>query len=68
MSLVAELQRRSVFKVGAAYLVVGWLVIQAASIAFPDVRGARPGLLQGASSCVVLLGFPLALVLAWIVR
>ena len=25
MSLVAELQRRSVFKVGAAYLVVGWL-------------------------------------------
>ena len=35
MSLFAELQRRSVFKVGAAYLVVAWLVIQAASIAFP---------------------------------
>ena len=31
----AELKRRKVFKVGAAYLVVAWLAVQAASIGFP---------------------------------
>ena len=35
MSLVAELKRRSVFKVGVAYLVVGWLVIQVAATVAP---------------------------------
>jgi hypothetical protein len=28
VSLVAELKRRKVFKVGAAYLVVAWLAVQ----------------------------------------
>jgi len=63
MSLFAELQRRSVFKVGAAYLVVAWLVIQAASIAFPTF--AAPAWALRAFIFVVLLGFPIALVLAW---
>jgi hypothetical protein len=63
VSLVRELQRRSVFKVGAAYLVVGWLVIQAASIALPAFD-APPTLLRG-FILLVFLGFPLALVLAW---
>ena len=31
----AELKRRKVFKVGAAYLIVAWLAVQAASIGFP---------------------------------
>ena len=39
MSVIAELKRRKVFKVGAAYLVVAWLAVQAASIGF-DLRGA----------------------------
>ena len=30
-----ELKRRKVFKVGAAYLIVAWLAVQAASIGFP---------------------------------
>jgi adenylate cyclase len=63
MGLVAELKRRSVFKVGAAYLVVGWLVVQAASIAFPAFD-ASPTLMRG-FILIVLLGFPVALVLAW---
>ncbi len=63
MSLFAELQRRSVFKAGAAYLVVGWLVVQAASIAFPAFEAA-PALMRG-FILIVLLGFPVALVLAW---
>jgi len=64
MSLIAELKRRSVFKVGAAYLVVGWLVIQAASIAFPTFEA--PAWALRAFMLVVALGFPLALVLAWV--
>lgn len=35
MSLIDELKRRRVFKIGAVYVVVAWLVIQAASIALP---------------------------------
>jgi TolB-like protein/Tfp pilus assembly protein PilF len=64
MSLIQELQRRSVFKVGAAYLVVGWLVVQVASIAFPAFE-APPWALR-VFMLVVALGFPLALVLAWV--
>ena len=45
MSLFAQLARRKVFKVGAAYLVVAWLAVQAASIGFPalDKYGAADG-------------------------
>ena len=64
MSLLAELKRRKVFKVGAAYLVVAWLAVQAVSIGFPAFD-APPWALR-AFILVALLGFPLALVMAWI--
>ena len=64
MSLIAELTRRKVFKVGAAYLVVAWLAVQAASIGFPAFD-APPWALR-VFILVSLLGFPLALVMAWI--
>ena len=64
MSLIAELKRRKVFKVGAAYLVVAWLAVQAASIGFPAFD-APPWALR-IFILVSLLGFPLALVLAWV--
>ena len=64
MSLFTELQRRKVFKVGAAYLVVAWLAVQAASIGFPAFD-APPWALR-VFILVCLLGFPLALVMAWI--
>ena len=59
----AELKRRSVYKVGAGYAVVAWLLIQVATQVFPffDVP-------TWAVRLVVLLlaiGFPIALVLAW---
>ena len=66
MSLFAELQRRSVFKVGAAYLVVAWLVVQAASIAFPTFEA--PAWALRVFIFVVMLGFPIALVIAWAVE
>jgi len=64
MSLFAELQRRKVFKVGAAYLVVAWLVIQAASIGFPAFD-APPWVLR-VFILIALLGFPIAVVMAWV--
>ena len=63
MSLIAELKRRSVFKVGAAYLVVGWLAVQAASIGFPAFDA--PVWALRVFIFVLLIGFPLALVMAW---
>jgi len=64
MTMFAELKRRKVFKVGAAYLVVAWLAVQAASIGFPAFD-APPWTLR-VFILVSLLGFPLALVMAWI--
>ena len=66
MPLIAELKRRNVFKVGAAYVVVAWLVVQAASIAFPAFE-APPWALR-VFIFVLLLGFPVALVIAWLLQ
>ena len=63
MSFLAELQRRNVIRVGAAYLVVAWLFIQVAETIFPlfgfDDRPAR------AVVIVMATGFLPALVFAW---
>jgi TolB-like protein len=64
MSLIAELKRRKVFKVGAAYLVVAWLVVQGASIGFPAFD-APPWALR-IFILIALLGFPVAVVMAWV--
>jgi TolB-like protein/Flp pilus assembly protein TadD len=60
----AELRRRKVFKVGAAYLVVAWLAVQAVSIGFPAFD-APPWALR-VFILVALLGFPIAVVMAWV--
>jgi TolB-like protein/predicted Zn-dependent protease len=63
MSLFAELKRRNVFRVAAAYLVVGWLLIEVSDTVFP-----RLGLPEWTVTLVialVLLGLPLALFMAW---
>jgi hypothetical protein len=66
MSLLAELKRRNVVKVGAAYLLVAWVVVQAASIGFPAFE-APPWALR-AFILVLLLGFPIAVVMAWMLE
>ncbi len=63
MTLFNELTRRKVFKVGAAYLVVAWLAVQAASIAFPAFDA--PAWALRIFILVALLGFPISLVFAW---
>jgi TolB-like protein/Flp pilus assembly protein TadD len=63
MSLLAELRRRKVFRVAAAYAVIGWVVIQVASTVLPqfDVPAWAPRLV----TLLIALGFPVALVMAW---
>ncbi len=64
MSLYEELKRRNVFRVGAAYAVVSWLLIQVAETIFPLFGfGDAP-----ARVVVVTLaiGFVPALILSWI--
>jgi adenylate cyclase len=59
----AELKRRNVYKVAVAYAIVGWLVMQIAATVVPALH-----LSDAITSAVVLLtllGFPIALILAW---
>jgi hypothetical protein len=63
MSLFIELKRRNVFRVGAAYVVVGWLLLQAADILL-DNFGA-PEWVFKSFVALLLLGFPLAMFLSW---
>ena len=63
MSLVAELRRRSVFRVAAAYLVVGWLLTEVLTTILPTL-----GAPEWASRAVILIfafGFIPAVVLSW---
>ncbi|HSP61625.1 MAG TPA: tetratricopeptide repeat protein [Pyrinomonadaceae bacterium] len=62
-SFFAELKRRNVYKVAAAYAVVSWLLIQLASILFPTFEA--PPWVMKVFVAVVAFGFPVALVLAW---
>ena len=59
----AELKRRHVYKVAVAYAAVGWLVIQVATSTFPVLQ--IPTWAMRLAIVLVLLGFPIALVMAW---
>ncbi len=60
---LSELKRRNVVKVGVAYAVVAWVLIEIASVILPGF-GAPEWTFQVFTS-VVLLGFPLAVIFAW---
>lgn len=62
-SFFAELQRRHVVRAAVAYAVVGWAILQLASIVFPAF-GAPDWVLKVVIVGLVL-GFPLAMALAW---
>lgn len=59
----AELKRRNVYKVAVAYLVVSWLLIQAASILLPTF--AAPAWIMQTVVVLLVLGFPVVLILSW---
>lgn len=63
MSFFAELKRRNVFKVAAAYLIVGWLIMQAGEVMAPALN--LPEWVNSLLAFFLILGFPLALFFAW---
>jgi len=63
VSLIAELKRRNVFKVGIAYAVASWLIAQVTELA-ADSFGAPAWVMQ-MLLIVLALGLPAALILAW---
>jgi TolB-like protein len=60
----AELKRRHVYKVGAAYAVAGWLLVQIVTQVFPIFEVSS--LAQRIIVLVIVAGFAVALVLAWL--
>lgn len=63
MSLFNELKRRNVFKVGIAYVVVAWLVLQVADVILNNI--AAPGWVFRVILLLLGIGFLLALFFAW---
>src|SRR3989449_9668446 len=59
----AELKRRNVYKVAVAYAVVGWLLVQVATQVFPFLE--IPNWVVRLVIALVMIGFPIALVIAW---
>jgi TolB-like protein/Flp pilus assembly protein TadD len=62
-ALLAELRRRRVYRVAVVYAVVAFVIWQAAEIAFPALN--LPPWTLTFVVVLTLLGFPIALVLAW---
>src|ERR1700745_2307043 len=60
----AELKRRRVYSVAVTYAVVGWLLIQVVTQVFPPFE--IPNWAERLVIVAIMLGFPIALVLAWI--
>ena len=63
MSFFAELKRRNVFRVGIAYVLLGWAVLQGADFLL-DLAGAPDWVIR-ALAVIGLVGFPFALFFAW---
>jgi len=63
MSVFTELKQRNVFRVGIAYLVTSWLLLQFADIVLENI--AAPNWVMQVFMLALLLGFPLTLFIAW---
>src|SRR5207247_4918234 len=59
----AELKRRNVYKVAIAYGVVAWLLMQIATQVFPFLE--IPNWAIRLVIMLIVIGFPIALVIAW---
>ena len=64
MSFFEELNRRNVIKVAVLYVVASWLVLQVADLLFDALDLPEPWLRLVLA--MLILGFPLVLVFAWI--
>ena len=63
MRFFDELRRRNVFRVGVAYVIVAWLIAQVTELALDSF--AAPDWVIKTVLFLLVIGFPLALILAW---
>src|SRR5437867_10530611 len=63
-SLFAELKRRKVYRVAVAYALMGWALAQGIAQVFPVFE--VPNCIVRLIMVLIPLGFPIALVLAWL--
>ena len=63
MSLITELKRRNVFKVGIAYVVSAWLLLQLTDVLIDLL--SLPEMVGKVTIAFLLIGFPVALFFAW---
>ncbi|MHA6287640.1 tetratricopeptide repeat protein [Maricaulis sp. CAU 1757] len=61
--LIGELRRRSIFRVAAAYLVAGWLIMQV--VATIGTAAGLPDWTDSFALILLLTGFPIVLFIAW---
>ncbi len=61
---LAELKHRNVYRAAVVYAAVGWMLLEAADVVLP--RLGLPDWTVNFVLALVLLGFPLAIVFAWI--
>jgi TolB-like protein/Tfp pilus assembly protein PilF len=64
MSFFAELKRRNVFRMGIAYVVVAWVLLQAVDFAL-DIISAPNWVLQ-VFFLAAVVGLPLVLIFSWV--
>ena len=64
MSLLGELSRRNVIRVGFAYAIVAWLVIQVADIVLETI--GAPAWVMQTLMLMLALGFIIAAIFAWV--
>jgi len=62
--LFQELKKRNVYRVATVYAIAGWLIIQVADVIFPYF--GLPDWIVTALIIITLIGFPIAVILAWI--
>jgi TolB-like protein/tetratricopeptide (TPR) repeat protein len=62
-NFLAELKRRNIYRVGALYLVVAWVLLQLIANVAPILE--LPPWVARAFLLLLVIGFPLAILLAW---
>src|SRR6266550_2128103 len=63
INFFAELKRRNVYKVAVAYAIVGWLLVQVATILLPTFEA--PTWVMKAFVVFLALGFVIAVMISW---
>ncbi len=63
MSFFEELKRRNVFRVGIAYAIAAWVLLQVVDLVLENI--SAPDWVMKVFLLVVVVGFPVAVIIAW---